>query len=117
MGRRRASEARRSEERLLPRGAALALPRQRLELAAEARRQLGTALDQVGGLGRVELAAAEPLGGLLELLDELLHRDDVPAEVAIDEAVESAKEFASADAPGFVNGILGAVQRQEVPAP
>jgi N utilization substance protein B len=50
-------------------------------------------------------------------LYELLHRDDVPAEVAIDEAVESAKEFASADAPGFVNGILGTVQRQEAPAP
>jgi N utilization substance protein B len=47
-------------------------------------------------------------------LYELLHRDDVPAEVAIDEAVENAKEFASADAPKFVNGILGAVQREEV---
>jgi N utilization substance protein B len=49
-------------------------------------------------------------------LYELLHRDDVPTEVAIDEAVESAKEFASADAPGFVNGILGAVQREEAAA-
>jgi N utilization substance protein B len=33
--------------------------------------------------------------------------------VAIDEAIESAKELCSADAPGFVNGILGAVQRDE----
>ena len=49
-------------------------------------------------------------------LYELLHRADMPAEVAIDEAVEIAKEFASADAPGFVNGILGAVQRQETAA-
>ena len=47
-------------------------------------------------------------------LYELLHREDVPAEVAIDEAVEAAKELCSADAPGFVNGILGAVQREEV---
>ena len=47
-------------------------------------------------------------------LFELLHRDDVPAEVAIDEAVEAAKELCSVDAPGFVNGILGAVQREEV---
>jgi N utilization substance protein B len=45
---------------------------------------------------------------------ELLHRPDVPAEVAIDEAVEAAKELCSADAPGFVNGILGAVEREEV---
>jgi transcription antitermination protein NusB len=47
-------------------------------------------------------------------LHELLHRPDVPSEVAIDEAVEAAKELCSADAPGFVNGILGAVEREEV---
>ena len=47
-------------------------------------------------------------------LHELLHRPDVPDEVAIDEAVEAAKELCSADAPGFVNGILGTVQREEV---
>jgi transcription antitermination protein NusB len=32
----------------------------------------------------------------------------VPVEVAIDEAVELAKEYCGADAPGFVNGVLGA---------
>ena len=47
-------------------------------------------------------------------LFELLYRDDIPHEVAIDEAVETAKELCGADAPGFVNGILGAVQREEV---
>jgi N utilization substance protein B len=47
-------------------------------------------------------------------LYELLHRPDVPDEVAIDEAVETTKELCSADAPGFVNGILGTVQREEV---
>jgi N utilization substance protein B len=47
-------------------------------------------------------------------LHEMLHRSDVPAEVAIDEAIEAAKELCSAEAPGFVNGILGAVQRKEV---
>lgn len=46
-------------------------------------------------------------------LYELLHRPDVPDEVAIDEAVEAAKELCSAEAPSFVNGILGAVQRKE----
>jgi N utilization substance protein B len=45
-------------------------------------------------------------------LHELLDRPDVPDEVAIDEAVEAAKELCSAEAPGFVNGILGAVQRE-----
>jgi N utilization substance protein B len=46
-------------------------------------------------------------------LHELLSRPDVPAEVAIDEAVEAAKELCSAEAPGFINGILGTVARQE----
>lgn len=41
---------------------------------------------------------------------------DTPAEVAIDEAVEIAKEYCGADAPGFVNGILGAVAREREPA-
>jgi transcription antitermination protein NusB len=49
-------------------------------------------------------------------LFELLHRPDVPAEVAIDEAIEAAKELCSADAPGFVNGVLGAIHRAEVAA-
>ena len=45
-------------------------------------------------------------------LYEMLYRDDVPEEVAIDEAVETANTFSGSDAPGFVNGILGAVARE-----
>jgi N utilization substance protein B len=40
---------------------------------------------------------------------ELLHADDVPAPVAVDEAVELAKELSTDDSPGFVNGVLGQV--------
>src|SRR2546423_1502838 len=47
---------------------------------------------------------------------ELLERDDIPDEVAIDEAVEAAKELCGADAPGFVNGILGSVVRDRAAA-
>jgi transcription antitermination protein NusB len=46
-------------------------------------------------------------------LHEMIHRSDIPDEVAIDEAVEAAKELCSAEAPAFVNGILGTVQRKE----
>ena len=51
--------------------------------------------------------------GLLELIrPELLPGDQlIPAEGAINEAVETAKEFCGADAPGFVNGILAAALR------
>jgi transcription antitermination protein NusB len=49
-------------------------------------------------------------------LYEMGHRDDVPVEVAIDEAVELAKEYCGADAPKFVNGVLGAAAREREPA-
>lgn len=42
-------------------------------------------------------------------LFEILHRPDVPDEVAIDEAVETAKLYCGSEAPGFVNGILGGI--------
>src|SRR5437867_4295367 len=43
---------------------------------------------------------------------EILHRPDVPDEVAIDEAVETAKLYCSTQAPGFINGILGGILRK-----
>jgi N utilization substance protein B len=49
---------------------------------------------------------------------EILHPDAVPGETpippegAIDEAVETAKVFCGAEAPGFVNGVLGAALRE-----
>ncbi len=39
-------------------------------------------------------------------------RQGLPVEVAIDEAVNMAKEYCGADAPGFVNGILGSAARE-----
>ena len=41
---------------------------------------------------------------------EMIHRDDVPPEVAINEAVEIAKRFCLHESPAFVNGILDAVK-------
>lgn len=41
---------------------------------------------------------------------EMLEREEVPPEVAINEAVEIAKRFAGDDSPKFVNGVLDAVR-------
>jgi N utilization substance protein B len=60
-------------------------------------------LDRIAPLERSVLRTA---------LYEILHRPDVPDEVAIDEAVETAKIYCGAEAPGFVNGILGGVVRR-----
>ena len=64
-----------------------------------ARHSKGWALSRIAPLERSIMRTA---------LYEALHSDDVPVEVAIDEAVELTKEYCGADAPGFVNGILGA---------
>ena len=40
---------------------------------------------------------------------EMLFQDDVPAHVAINEAVELAKRFCADDSPSFINGILDAI--------
>ena len=55
-------------------------------------------LDRIAPLERSILRVA---------LYEALYREDVPVEVALDEAVELTKEYCGADAPGFVNGVLG----------
>ncbi|RGE19576.1 transcription antitermination factor NusB [Leucobacter sp. wl10] len=40
---------------------------------------------------------------------EILFNDEVPAAVAIDEAVELAKEYSTEDSSRFVNGVLGRI--------
>lgn len=52
--------------------------------------------------------------GLLEMLhpDAVPGERPIPPEGAIDEAVETAKAYCGAEAPGFVNGILAAVLRE-----
>ena len=64
-----------------------------------ARHAQGWSLERIAPLERNIMRVA---------LYEALHREDIPVEVAIDEAVELSKEYCGAEAPGFVNGILGA---------
>jgi N utilization substance protein B len=42
---------------------------------------------------------------------ELLHRDDVPMRVAINEAIELAKKYSTEASGAFVNGILDRIRR------
>ena len=69
----------------------------------------GWTLDRIAPLERNILRAA-----LLELRDPELVEGErpIPAEAAIDEAVETAKTFCGAQAPAFVNGILSAALRE-----
>jgi N utilization substance protein B len=69
----------------------------------------GWSLERIAPLERNILRVA-----LLEMLhpEMVAGEQPIPPEGAIDEAVEIAKAYAGADAPGFVNGILGAVHAE-----
>ncbi|MGI8781079.1 MAG: transcription antitermination factor NusB [Solirubrobacteraceae bacterium] len=73
-----------------------------------ARHAEGWALERIAPLERAIMRVA-----LLEMLHpDLIEADrPIPPEGAIVEAVETAKEFCAAQAPGFVNGILAAALR------
>jgi N utilization substance protein B len=65
-------------------------------------RQIASALEHwsMGRLSKIDL-------NILRLaLYELLHLDDIPARVTIDEAIELAKRYGDKDSGRFVNGVL-----------
>ncbi len=43
---------------------------------------------------------------------ELLYNDDIPVGVAINEAVEIAKKYASPEDAGYINGVLGSLVKK-----
>jgi N utilization substance protein B len=69
----------------------------------------GWTLDRIAPLERSILRV-----GLTEMLypEQVPGEREIPPEGAIDEAVETAKRFCGAEAPAFVNGVLGAVLRE-----
>jgi N utilization substance protein B len=71
-----------------------------------ARLSRGWELDRIAALERSIMRVA---------LHEM--RQGLPVEVAIDEAVNMAKEYCGTEAPGFVNGILGSAARELEEAP
>jgi transcription antitermination protein NusB len=62
----------------------------------------GWALDRMGAIDRALLRLA---------LFEMTERDDIPASVSINEAVELAKRYGDSESAAFVNGILAQIKR------
>ncbi len=63
----------------------------------------GWTVERMAGVDRTLLRVAA---------HEILHLEDVPVGVAIDEAVEAAKTLSTEDSGRFVNGILGRIARE-----
>ena len=76
------------------------------------------AIDQIDGVigqhsdnWKIARIAKVELAILRLALYEILHRQDIPLKVAINEAIELAKGFGDENSRAFVNGILDAVAR------
>ena len=86
--------------------------RSRVEGAWDDREQIDRAIDAAAeGWSADRMAVLER--SILRLAVWELRAADVPPAVAIDEAVELAKRYASPEAGALVNGVLGRIAREE----
>ena len=89
-----------------------AFTRDQVEGVWAQKEQLDDVIDEAArGWSAERMAVLER--NILRLAVWELHRAEVPAAVAIDEAVTLAKRYASPEAAVLVNGILGRIARTE----
>jgi N utilization substance protein B len=74
------------------------------------RKEIDSLLSRSSHNWRVERMAAVDRNILRIAAYEIKYGEDVPATVAINEALEIAKRYAEPDAVGFINGILDGLQ-------
>lgn len=79
--------------------------------------RIDTAINEHATNWRLERIAATDRNLLRVGIYELMYGEDVPAQVAINEAVEIAKRFGSEESPSFINGVLDAVQQSQQTPP
>lgn len=105
-----------SDERALkegvPGGAPTEFTRELVAGVEAVRDELDDLIEEQAIDWRIERIAPLERAILRVALFEIMHRPDVPDEVAIDEAVETAKRYCGIQAPGFVNGILGGILKR-----
>ncbi len=77
----------------------------------EKRQQLDPIIKKYASGWTLERMANADRNLLRLALFEILHRDDIPQSVSINEAVELAKRYSTADSAKFINGILGSFSR------
>jgi len=70
------------------------------------RKELDTLISETSRNWRLERIAKVDRCILRLAAFELLHRDDIPPKVSINEAVDLAKKFGSEESGAFINGIL-----------
>ncbi|WP_163339971.1 transcription antitermination factor NusB [Desulfopila sp. IMCC35008] len=76
----------------------------------ESRQQVDDLIGQAASNWRLSRLAATDRNILRLAGWEMMQDNDVPDQVAINEAVEIAKRFGSKESPSFINGVLDAVK-------
>ncbi|MCD8066746.1 MAG: transcription antitermination factor NusB [Oscillospiraceae bacterium] len=84
-----------------------------LKSATEHREELDGHIARCATGWRLERISAAVSAILRCAMCEIMFMDDVPTGVAVNEAVDLAKEYGEDGAAGFVNGVLGAFARGE----
>jgi N utilization substance protein B len=102
----------RPDETLHAKGAPAAFTRELVEGVELHREELDELIEEHAIDWHIDRIAPLERAILRVALFEILHRPDVPDEVAIDEAVETAKLYCGAQAPAFVNGVLGGILKK-----
>jgi N utilization substance protein B len=85
-----------------------------LELYDGIRRHLGTIDTAIGKAAtnwRIHRLAAVDRNALRVGTYELLHQPETPVSVVLNEIIELARRYGSADSPGFVNGVLDRIRK------
>ena len=77
--------------------------------------QIDAALGEAAENWRLDRMAAIDRNVLRLGVYEILHREDVPPKVAIDEAIELAKKYGTEGSGAFVNGVLDRIHKQTSP--
>ncbi len=85
--------------------------RQMAEGVEERRTELDALIEESSTNWRVDRMSFVDRNILRMGVFELLHIDDIPPNVTLNEAVELAKRFGTVDSKAFVNGILDRVAR------
>lgn len=80
----------------------------------EARGKIDELISSTAKGWKIERMSKVDLSILRLSIYELMFDEDIPEKVAINEAVELAKEYGGEDSASFINGILGEISRTEL---
>ena len=81
--------------------------------AWEARREIDPIIEKYAAGWTLDRMANADRNLLRIAIYEILHREDIPRSVSINEAVELSKRYSTADSAKFINGILGSFAREQ----